>query len=46
MNLTKTARNRSSVRSDVMQHYDELYKASVHAKLFRDVENQFKEVQM
>ena len=39
MNLMKTARKRSRTGSDDMEHYDALYKASVHANLLRDVEN-------
>ena len=43
MTLEKTALQKSVTRSDVMEHYDALYKASVYAKLFRDVEDQFRE---
>ena len=45
MTREKTAQLRSDARSDVMEHYDALFKASVHATLFRDVENQLREAQ-
>ena len=43
MNLAKATHRRSDAGSDVMEHYDPLFKASVHANLFKGAENQLME---